>query len=271
MSLRFEVRRIDGSFVCVIEANLDQHCKALRQQVSDHLGICMCKVRLVADTNVVRDGLCVKRIRRFIEPHHILTFIEEALVLTTVADLHARGVCFQCMKELGVQATEILALPIPVDVAALRAAGFSLEDLLRARKVAGLHYHPPVSNRTLFDSQLKAGGFSASDFHRAGYEAEDLSYEAFWQDGDELTYGEIEWEQCCAFFTASDLKSAGYDASALRKACFSVQDLKAAGFSLTEVKEAGYTAEELDQGNAQVHVCRRESAVDKRYKYRGEY
>ena len=84
-----------------------------------------------------------------------------------------------------------------------------MEDLLRARRNAHLAIHPPVTIFTLFDSQLKAGGFSASDFRRAGYEAKDLSEEYFWRDGDDLTFGEIEWEQCCAFFTASELKNAG--------------------------------------------------------------
>ena len=78
------------------------------------------------------------------------------------------------MKELGAQAAEAFALPIPVDVAALWAAGFSLEAILRARDgafrfaPAGLAHHPPVTNRALFDSESKACGVSASDFHRAG-------------------------------------------------------------------------------------------------------
>ena len=238
MSLRFQVRRIDGTAVCEIEADEDQECQVLKQQVSDHLGVCKCKIALVAGTHVLRNRLYVKRIMRFVEPSRILTFIEQPIVLTTVADLHARGVCFQCMKELGVLATEILALPIPVDVTGLRAAGFSLEALLHAREGMLLWSHPPVTNRTLFDSQLKAGGFSASDFYRAGYRAEELSEKYFWRDGDDLTPGEIEWEPCCAFFTASELKSAGYDASQLRKAWFSVRDLNEAGFPLPGVARA---------------------------------
>ena len=149
------------------------------------------------------------------------------------------------MREVGVQADEILALPILVDAAALRRAGFSLEELVRARGLLGLSIHPPVTNRTLFDSQLKAAGFSAGDFAMAGYQAEDLSEKYFWQDGDVMTPGEVEWEDCWAFFTASELRSAGYDASALRQACFSIQDLKEAGFGLLKVTEAGYTEREL--------------------------
>ena len=86
----------------------------------------------------------------------------------------------------------------------------------------------------------------------AGYQAEDLSEKYFWQDGDVMTAGEVEWEECCAFFTASELRSAGYNASALRRACFSIQDLKEAGFSLLEVTEAGYierALQSLDGGH----------------------
>ena len=155
--------------------------------------------------------------------------IKQPVVPTSAADLHADGVCFKCMKEVGVQADEILALPIPVDAAALRHAGFTLQELLRARILLGLARHPPVTNRTLFDSQLKAAGFAAVDFAMAGYRAEDLSEKYFWQDGDDMS----KWLECSAFFTASELRDAGYDASDLRKASFSIQDLTEAGFSLS--------------------------------------
>ena len=252
MSRLVKVKRIDGTTVCEIEPRLDGFCLELKQQISDYLGICKCKFRLVAGTHLVRDGLYVSRIMKFIEPDLVVQLIEQPVVLTNVADLHASGVCFKCMREVGVQANEILALPIPVDAAALRRAGFSLEALVRARDLLGLASHPPATNRTLFDSQLKAAGFSAGDFAMAGYQAEDLSEKYFWQDGDVMTAGEVEWEECCAFFTASELRSAGYDASALRRACFSIQDLKEAGFSLLEVTEAGYierALQSLDGGH----------------------
>ena len=238
MSQRVEVKRINGTTVCEIEAELDWLCQELKQQISDYLGICKCKFRLVAGTHLVTDGLYVRWIMKFIEPDLVLQLIEQPVVLTNVADLHASGVCFKCMREVGVQANEILALPIPVDAAALRRAGFSLEALVRARDLLGLAIHPPVTNRTLFDSQLKAAGFSAHDFAMAGYRAEDMSEKYFWQEGDDMEAGEVEWEECCAFFTASELRSAGYNASALRRACFSISDLKEAGFSLLELAEA---------------------------------
>ena len=129
MSLRFQVRRIDGTAVCEVEAHEKQKCQVLKQQVSDHLGICKCKIALVVGKLVLRNGFYVKRIMRFVGPSRVLTCVVQPIVLTTVADLHAKDVCFQCMKELGVLATEILALPIPVDVVKLRAAGFKLGGL----------------------------------------------------------------------------------------------------------------------------------------------
>ena len=127
----------------------------------------------------------------------------------------------------------------------MRIAGFSLDDVLCARDQLALANFPPVTTRTLFDSQLKDAGFSADDFAKAGYRAEELSYSWFWKDWGETGERDSEWEGCCAFFTASELRSAGYDAFALRRACFSARDLKEAGFCLSEMREAGYDEQEL--------------------------
>ena len=89
---------------------------------------------------------------KFIEPGFMVQLIEQPVVRTSVADLHASGICFKCMCEVGVQANEILALPIPKDAAALRRAGFSLRELVRAHAVLGSSIHPPVTNRTLFSN-----------------------------------------------------------------------------------------------------------------------
>ena len=244
MSQRFIVNRINGIAVCEIEARLEDSCIELKQRVSDYISICKCKFKLVAGMHVVRNGLRVRRIMKFSEPDFILQLIEQPIVSTDAADLHKSGVCFNCMKEVGVQAHEIIALQVSHNNAVdLRVAGFSLGDLMRARH--RFRYHPPVTKRTLFDSQLKAAGFSAGDFAKAGYRAEQLSYNWFWRDGDETTAGDLEWADCYAFFTASELRSAGYDSSALRHACFSSQDLKEAGFGLPEMMEAGYNEQEL--------------------------
>ena len=243
---RFIVNRINGTTLCDVDARLTGSCIELKQQISDSLGICKCKFKLVAGTHVVRNGLCVRRILKFIEPDFILQLIDQPVVRHNAADLLASGVCLKCMKEVGVQAQELLSFPHSIsNAAALRVAGFSFEDLVRARDQLHLANHPPLTNRTLFDSQLKAAGFSAGDFARAGYEAADLSYEYFWKDGAETDIGDVDWEECYAFFTASELRTAGYNASALRRAYFNTQDLKEAGFSLLEMREAGYSEQEL--------------------------
>ena len=152
MSRLVKVKRIDGTTVCEIEARLDGRCLELKQQISNYLGICKCKFRLVAGMHLVRDGLYVRRIMKFILPDLVVQLIGQPVVRTSAADLHASGVCFKCMREVGVQANEILALPIPKDAAALRRAGFSLRELVRAHAVLGSSIHPPVTNRTLFSN-----------------------------------------------------------------------------------------------------------------------
>ena len=247
MSQRFIVNRINGVTVCQVEARLDGSCLELKQQVSDYIGVCKCKFKLVAGMHVMRNGLRVRRIMKFIEPGFILQLIQQPIVSTDAKELLVSGVCFKCMKEVGVQAREIIALLASrTDAAfALRIAGFSLDDVLRARDQLALAILPPVTKRTLFDSQLKEAGFSAGDFAKAGYRAEELSYSWFWKDWGGTGERDAEWEECYAFFTASELRSAGYDASALRRACFSTQDLKEAGFGLSEMREAGYDEQEL--------------------------
>ena len=184
---------------------------------------------------------------KFIEPDFILQLIEQSVVSIDAADLLASGVCFKCMKEVCVQAQEIIALRgvSHNNAVELRIAGYGLDDLMCARDQLDLAIRPPVTNRTLFDSQLKAAGFSVDDFAKAGYRAEQLSYNWFWTGGDETLGRDSEWEDCYAFFTASELRSVGYDASALRHACFDTQDLKEAGFGLSEMSGVGYNEREL--------------------------
>ena len=99
---------------------------------------------------------------------------------SNAADLIADGFCLKCMKEAGVQADEILALPRDIDPEALKAAGYNLNELLCARaRLPHLCHRSPVTNRTLFDSQLRLAGYSANDFRDAGYSSIVLSYKYF--------------------------------------------------------------------------------------------
>ena len=103
----------------------------------------------------------------------------------------------------------------------------------------------PICDRTHFlRLAVESCWVSAGDFANSGYRAEDLSSNWFWRDADKITEGEADFDECCAFFTASELRSAAYDASELRHACFSIQDLKEAGFGLPELTEARYNEQE---------------------------
>ena len=179
-------------------------------------------------------------------PAFVMHLLMKRIVRKDVMELVDDGVCFKCMREVGVEAHEILELPTgntQETAAHMRACGFSLEELVRARDQLHLAAHPPVRNRTLFDSQLKAAGFSARDFKTAGYYAEQLSEKFFWRH-DNISAGEAQWEPCCAFFTVSELRSAGYDAVDLRNALFSIQELEEAGFGLEELMATILTGEE---------------------------
>ena len=138
------------------------------------------------------------------------------------------------MREAGVQAYEILVLPRNIDAGAIKAAGYTLNDLLEARALLPLRFaHPPVTKRTLFDSQLQEAGYSAKEFLDAGFEAGQLCYNRFMcpaSDEEELTAGELEWEETYAFFTAEQLRKAGCTEMELRCAGFSSEDLREAGY-----------------------------------------
>lgn len=246
MSLRVVVKRIGGDTVCEIDNAMPQWCgRDFARAISTHSGICACKIQLLASEYILRVGTPMKKIRKWIQPDCILYLSEKIICATgtNATDLYADGFCLKCMRLAGVQAVEILAEPGAVNAVALRDAGFSLDVLVRAReRLPRLRTHPPVTERTLFDSQLKAAGFSASDFHSAGFKAQDLSYKYFWKEEvlfhERLTVGEIEWEQCCAFFEASELREAGYTASELQHACFSIEDLQKAGFTEAALQDA---------------------------------
>ena len=105
-----------------------------------------------------------------------------------------------------------------IDAAALHRAGFALSEIINARaNVPSLkHAHPPKTRKTLFDSQLKLAGYSASDFRRNGYTACRLSSTHFYNRDPDMTEGEREWDETMAFFTVEELTQAGFDAEEVR-------------------------------------------------------
>ena len=260
MPLRVQVKRaLTGSYVTDSEENplvldlepyLEQSWLDVKKNIAELIERCVCKLKLMADKQVMRDGLKVKRMVKSIKSEYVLKLIECAIPTTTAADLHERGICLRCMKEAGIGAKEIITCDeIQATALQLRGAGFSLADLVHcfppyhhSRRI-----HPPVTRLTLFDSQLKEAGYSARDFRAADYNAETLSEEYFYHDpyGEGLTPGDLEWWECCAFFNARELKEAGYSARELKSAFFSAHDLKEAGLSETDLKEAGFEEQEL--------------------------
>ena len=104
-------------------------------------------------------------------------------------------------------------------VAALRAAGFTVEEL----RSAG------ISAKDLRDA-----GFSVAELKGAGFNARELKDAGF-------SAGELKK----AGFTADALKDAGFSATDLRKAGFSPQEIRRAGFSVSDMKKAGFSDGDL--------------------------
>ena len=104
-----------------------------------------------------------------------------------------------------------------IDAAGLHRAGFALREIMNARDNVSVlkHAHPPKTRKTLFDSQLKLAGYTATDFRQNGYTACELSSTHFY-NWDASTAGEREWDETMAFFTVEELTQAGFDAEEVR-------------------------------------------------------
>jgi intracellular multiplication protein IcmE len=99
----------------------------------------------------------------------------------------------------------------------------------------------------MFDSQLNEAGFSAEDFRKANYSARDLSRnarEAEYEASDWYV-GDLDWHECCAFFSASELKRAGFSLAELIQALFGPSELVEAGFAIPELEEEGVDVRDL--------------------------
>ena len=303
-SSRFQILRIvDGTEVCEVEAFANEECIELKRRVANHLSVCSGMIHLVTGKGfLVRNGFYVWRLLRtsVSASPHVLSLVLQRPPSSYNVDgrtvdpfnggplfvecLHDQGFCFKCMRDAGASASDIFALfarrglewePPTSSAAQMRAAGFSMRDLLLARTpetIAWLTmwdafipprvYWPRVTNFSLFDAQLKHGGYTAADFRAAGYAADDLSEMVFMErfhrtrDGQPFEMGLCTiygWRcvtcevanEAFAFFTSTELKCAGYSAVDLYKARFSVDSLRHAGFSFTDIGAAGYTLDEL--------------------------
>ena len=242
-----QVQRVSGELVCSVDLKPDKDTLlGVKDNVAYSAGFCTCQLRFVTrGGDVVREGLLVRRWIEKINPDNILhvvrrephaSFTRTGLLSTLTAQLlHEQSYCFKCMRDFGISAKELIILgcnrsDIPVDAKKLRDAGYSLSELVNCFPLHKhpLRMHPPKTPRTLFDSQLQEAGYTACDFRNAGYRAEQLSKAFFWMDdeGEGLTAGELEWEECCAFFSASELADAGYSLEDLDREGFSIQRCK---------------------------------------------
>ena len=195
MSRAVEVRKLSGDKWCSIMATEHMCGQDLKLILARKLKICECRLDLAAGKYTVRIDTPMVEIRTWMQPLNILYAILRSTHASgfTAADLIANDFCCRCMKEAGVEAYEILVLPRDIDAGALKAAGYSLNELLSARsRLPHLYHHPPVTNRTLFDSQLQLAGYSAKEFRDAGFDAGELSYNNYMfpsSDEEELTPG----------------------------------------------------------------------------------
>ena len=222
----------------------EESCREVMVRIALLISTCSCKFQIFAGKYIVRKGL---KAGRLISPGMVLDLRyvdlqDERDRGKKAANFHADGICIRCMKEVGVSAKEIIESKLPMDAARFKEAGFSLKELgccfEDRHNCHPLRTHPPVGKYTLFDSQLKDGGFSAVDFRDAGYPATELSSNHFHREA--LSMGDLEWEDCMAFFTADELKEAGYTADELKEAGYTFRELIAARFSRNELVEAGF-------------------------------
>jgi hypothetical protein len=209
--------------------------REILQELSSLIGICECRLCLISDQGAVRSGLMTRRWAeqaldgKLTLHRKYVSFQDKELMYLYRDD----GVCLKCLKEAGFRAKDFIINGIRITAVDFKGAGYTLVDLLKCfpEDRHPLRIHPPASEFCLFDSQLKDAGYDAKDFKDAGYSASELSEKAcyYCEAPDGLTPGELEWIQVGAFFTASELASAGYSVSELLDALFSEQELLSAG------------------------------------------
>ena len=275
MVFRVDVWNAAGT-VCELEV-LHLHWRGddLKRIISDKSGYCSCRIDLHAGSQLqypVRLHTPVTIIMQWMRPQDhervLAQWLQEdhdgslfmkikSVEDRTMRDLLYDGICIRCMYEGGVPLINILAnwISTGCNAESLIAAGVPLNVLLEARNQipVGVQHklcgHPPCMPYTLFHSQLQAAGYTASDFRSAGFTARDLSYKAsdFFRE-DDLTVGDLEWEETHAFFSLEDLKQAGFEAKDLVEAGFTdARELLHAGFGLSDLIEAGLTECKLPQ------------------------
>ena len=210
----------------------EESCGQVMVRIASLISTCSCKFQIFAGEDTLTKGL---KAGRLIRPGMVLDLRyvdlqDERDRGKKAANFHAGGICIRCMKEVGVSAKEIIESKLPMDAAGFKEAGFSLKELVccfEDRHSHSLRRLLPGGECTLFDSQLKDAGFSAVDFRDAGYHASELSLSFFYNNNEPRDWG---LEEIYAFFTADELKEAGYTFRELVDAAFTRNELVEAGF-----------------------------------------
>ncbi len=131
----------------------------------------------------------------------------------------------------------------------LRQAGYSAKDLLNAGYDAKSLLDAGYSVKSLKEAgvaltSLLAAGASPAELLKAGFlqgelNGQGITAERLLQAG--LTPAELKK----AGFSATELAAAGANAGSLQAAGFSAKELRPAGFSASQMRQAGYSAKEL--------------------------
>lgn len=237
------------------------------QNIGAEIGTCECKLCLVSEYGEVRSGLKMRRWFKHLQYGKLtlhrksFSFADKELICWYRDD----RVCLKCLHEAGFLAKDFIDNGILLTAADFKGAGYTLEDLLHCFPAFGhpLRKHPPARKFTLFDCQLKAAGYKAKDFKNAGYSASHLSESASYCSGYSDVFdagGDLEYVECAAFFTASELADAGYSLTDLLDALFSEQELLSAGFKAEDLSSFFRGQRDLipgseeDAANHQTHV-----------------
>ena len=135
-----QVRSVSGKILASIETQAHDRCLLLKHRVSAALSICTCKFDLIAGVHLMRTHLNLHRYRAGISSDNVVTLVLQCLdvTATSITQLFQAHICFKCMKEAGASAEHILQYlcdnNLDIDARALRNAGFSLSELVQARK-----------------------------------------------------------------------------------------------------------------------------------------
>ena len=246
----FEVRKPDDTFVGLFQIHSYLHVANLRREIVNRTDACTGSFFLMFEDKLLRDCKSISNVAP-LQCHVLVTMLPRRPNLRDKNDY--LKFCAKCLVDAGASALLILQVwtekKMPIDALVLHRAGFALRDVLHARaRFPSLDAHPPESSSTLFDSQLKKAGYTATDFRQIGYSACQMSRIHFLTEDPEMTEGEREWEETMAFFSADELREAGFDAEEVRIAFDREQNLPSRSRSprrracFSDEYERGYVA-----------------------------